>query len=126
MKSLSPEELMQISDVGPSTAESFVTYMEENREMLAELFSELSPALPAVKTGGKLAGISFCVTGGFEGISRDEIHEIIEREGGEVRSSVSSKLDYLIVGSDAGSKLAKATELGVKTLTLEEWRKLLP
>ena len=102
-----------------------MSYLEENREMLEELFFELAPELPAVKSGGKLAGISFCVTGSFEGISRDEIHEIIESQGGEVRSSVSSKLDYLIVGSDAGSKLAKATELGVKVLTLEEWQNLL-
>jgi len=124
LKSFSGEELMQISDVGPSTAESLVTYLEENREILEELFDEVSPTLPALKDGGKFAGISFCVTGSFEGISRDEIHEIIESLGGEVRSSVSAKLDYLIVGSEAGSKLAKAQELGVKILTIEEWREM--
>jgi DNA ligase (NAD+) len=50
------------------------------------------------------------VTGSFDSISRDKIHEMIENHGGEVRSSVSSKLDYLIAGENAGSKLAKAKE----------------
>ena len=59
------------------------------------------------------------MTGGFENISRDEIHMFIEENGGEVRTSVSSKLDYLIVGSDAGSKKTKAEELGVKILDLD-------
>lgn len=58
------------------------------------------------------------MTGGFEDISRDEIHALIEEHGGEVRTSVSAKLDYLIVGTDAGSKKAKAEELGVKIIDL--------
>lgn len=68
----------------------------------------------------KLAGKSFCVTGSFEDISRDAIHTLIEENGGEVRTSVSAKLDYLVVGTDAGSKKTKAEELGVKILNLEE------
>jgi DNA ligase (NAD+) len=64
---------------------------------------------------------SFCVTGGFEGVSRDQIHAYIEDGGGEVRTSVSSKLQYLIVGSDAGSKLQKAKELGVGILTIDDF-----
>lgn len=67
----------------------------------------------------KLSGKSFCVTGSFEGISRDQIHAMIEEHGGEVRTSVSPKLDYLIVGSDAGGKKTKAEEFGVKVLDLE-------
>lgn len=59
------------------------------------------------------------MTGSFEGISRDEIHALIEQNGGEVRTSVSPKLDYLIVGSDAGSKKTKAEGFGVKVLDLE-------
>lgn len=56
-------------------------------------------------------------------MSRDQIHEIIESHGGEVRSSVSSKLDFLIAGESAGSKLARANECGVQVLTLDEFLK---
>ena len=76
-------------------------------------------------TKSVLGGKSFCVTGGFEGISRDEIHLLIEENGGEVRTSVSSKLDYLIVGSDAGSKKSKAEELNVQILDLSSFYELI-
>ena len=54
-------------------------------------------------------------------MSRDQIHGMIESHGGEVRSSVSSKLDYLIAGESAGSKLTKANECGVQILTIDEF-----
>lgn len=60
------------------------------------------------------------MTGSFETISRDEIHEMIEKAGGEVRTSVTGKLDYLIVGENAGSKKSKAEDLGVKCVSLDE------
>jgi DNA ligase (NAD+) len=65
------------------------------------------------------------VTGSFEGISRDEIHERIEKSGGEVRTAVSGKLDYLVVGSDAGSKKTKALDLGVKCIGIEDLKIML-
>lgn len=65
------------------------------------------------------------MTGSFEGISRDEIHELIEKNGGEVRTSVSAKLDYLIVGTDAGSKKTKAESLGVKCIGIGEFQSML-
>lgn len=74
---------------------------------------------------GILLGKSFCVTGSFDDISRDEIYEFIESHGGEVRTAVTGKLDYLIVGSDAGSKKSKAESLGVKCIGIEEMRILL-
>jgi len=64
------------------------------------------------------------VTGTFEK-SRDDIHEIIEKNGGEVRSSVSGNLDYLIAGESAGSKREKALSLGVKVLDWEGFQELL-
>lgn len=91
--------------------------------MIARLLAEVHPTLikgdRSQKKETGLSGKSFCVTGSFEGISRDEIHALIEENGGEVRTSVSPKLDYLIVGNDAGSKKAKAEELEVKILDLE-------
>lgn len=99
--------------------------------MIARLLDEVHPAIEKVQKSSeaqpdlKLVGKSFCVTGSFEGISRDQIHAIIEQNGGEVRTSVSAKLDYLIVGSDAGSKKTKAEELGVKILDLEGFYELV-
>lgn len=72
-----------------------------------------------------MAGKSFCATGSFDGISRDEIHELIEKNGGEVRTSVSAKLDYLIVGTDAGSKKTKAESLGVKCIEIGEFQEMI-
>jgi DNA ligase (NAD+) len=123
------EELQEIKDIGPVAAGSIVYYFEENEELIKKLLDEVSPELPKVPevidTESKIAGKSFCVTGGFEGISRDEIHEKIEKLGGEVRTSVSKNLDYLVVGSDAGSKLEKARSLGVNTIGLEELLEML-
>lgn len=106
-------------------------YFEENRDTVARLLQEVHPSIEHAQGSqedsetAKLTGKSFCVTGSFEGISRDQIHAMIEENGGEVRTSVSSKLDYLIVGSDAGSKKTKAEELGVKILDLEGFYRLL-
>jgi NAD-dependent DNA ligase len=107
--------------------------MVENRELVERLFSILeiqmqNPPDPLSQGGiepKKLSGKSFCVTGSFDGISRDDIHELIEKNGGEVRTAVTAKLDYLIVGSDAGSKKSKAGSLGVKCIGIEEFRGLL-
>ena len=117
---LTVEELTSIADIGPVTAESIVDYFADTREMVQELFSEVHPELPDVSPrGGALEGKSFCVTGSFEQMSRDRIHDYIEANGGEVRTSVSPKLSYLVAGADAGSKLAKAQTLNISILSLE-------
>jgi DNA ligase len=77
------------------------------------------------KNSAILSGKSFCVTGSFDTISRDEIHSMIEQNGGEVRTSVSKNLDFLIAGEKAGSKLEKAENLGVKILTLDDFFELI-
>ncbi len=75
-------------------------FMQENREMVEGLYNELhiqyETIQDAIRRISEITGKSFCVTGSFDNISRDQIHEMIESHGGEVRSSVSSKLDYLI------------------------------
>jgi len=65
------------------------------------------------------------VTGSFDTISRDEIHAMVEQNGGEVRTSVSKNLDFLIAGEKAGSKLEKAENLGVKILTINDFFKMI-
>ena len=122
---ITEEELIAVKDIWPETARAFVIYMQENRELVEWLYNELNiqyeniPDVP--KWVSEVTGKSFCVTGSFENMSRDQIHGMIESHGGEVRSSVSSKLDYLIAGESAGSKLTKANECGVQILTIDEF-----
>ncbi len=133
--SVNEEELLWVRDIGPETARAFVEYMSENRELVARLVAELDIPLseqdpqPRVNRDSsfqkELMGKSFCVTGSFEGVSRDQIHEMIEQHGGEVRSAVTGKINYLIVGSDAGSKKTKAENLGVKCIGWEELNTML-
>lgn len=126
------DALLNMKDIWPETANAFVEYMTENKSMVEKLLTKLD-----IDTGGKalsasewlqhisqIFGKSFCVTGSFAHISREKIHEIIEKHGGEVRTSVSAKLDYLIVGENSGSKKIKAEELGVKCLDFDEFLSL--
>lgn len=124
--SITEEELLEVKDIGPETARSFVEYMNSNRELVERLCNELHilswiTAQDSELQASEIFGKSFCVTGTFENLSRDEIHEIIEKNGGEVRTSVSSKLDYLVAWESAGSKLAKANEYGVQVLNIDEF-----
>ena len=80
---------------------------------------------PAQVGGPDLSGKTFVVTGTLEHFSREEIEGLIKQLGGKATGSVSKKTDYLVVGENAGSKLDKAKELGVKTLTEAEFEKLI-
>lgn len=124
---VSYESLESLHEIGPETARSVVEYFEENALLIQRLLHELDIVIPEKKERalGILSEKSFCVTGSFDSISRDEIHELIESHGGEVRTAVTGRLDYLIVGSDAGSKKSKAESLGVKCIGIEEMRILL-
>ena len=72
-----------------------------------------------------LAGLTFVVTGSLESFSRDGINEVIAAHGGKSSSSVSKKTDYVLVGSEPGSKLAKAEELGVAIIDEAKFKELL-
>ena len=72
-----------------------------------------------------LAGLTFVVTGGLESFTRDGIAETITAHGGKASSSVSKKTNYLLVGAEPGSKLAKAEELGVTIIDEAAFKKLL-
>jgi DNA ligase (NAD+) len=74
---------------------------------------------------GPLQGKTVVVTGTLEGLSRDEAEAAIRAAGGKPAGSVSKKTDYVVAGESAGSKLAKAQELGVPVLDVEGFRKLL-
>lgn len=120
----SMEELEAIKDIGPETARNIIEYFSQNKDMIARLLDRITIVFDETTRNlelGTLSWKSFCVTGSFEQYSRDQIHEMIEVNGGEVRSSVSAKLDYLIAGDKAGSKKAKAESLWVAILSIEEF-----
>lgn len=77
------------------------------------------------RSSDRLTGLSFVITGTLPSYSRDEAKALIESHGGVVKSSVSKKTDYLLAGEDAGSKLVKAQELGVKVISERELMELL-
>jgi len=118
------EELLEVAEVGPKVAEAITFYfaVPANRERITKMQRlGVAPHHVAAATGTRLAGKSVVVTGTLTRFSRDEIHRLIEREGGKPSGSVSSKTAYLVAGEAAGSKLEKAKTLGVPVLTEEEF-----
>jgi len=122
------EDLKNVSDIGEITANHIKNYFAdaENQKLLLEL-KNLGLNLKAEEKVAdlKFAGKIFVVTGKLEKYTREEITKKIEEVGGEVKNSVSKKTDFVIVGEDAGSKLQKAQELGIKILSEEDFEKLL-
>ncbi len=123
------EDFTEIPDIGEKTAQNMVAYFkeEENRQEIARLKSAgvNMTALSGTATSDALSGKKFVVTGKFDGYSRDDLVSMIENGGGAVSGSVSKKTDFVIVGEDAGSKLTKAQDLGVPTLSLSEFLEML-
>jgi DNA ligase (NAD+) len=124
----SAEELEEVNEVGPRIAESIVEFFgdEHNRKLVGDLRKAgLTFAGQKKEKGIKLAGKTFVLTGTLARHTRDEAKEMIENAGGRVSGSVSKKTDYVVAGSDAGSKLDKARELGVSVIGEEELEKLV-
>jgi len=122
------EDLVGIREIGPKVAESITFYFSvpANRERVEKMQRlGVQPTHIATVTGDRMAGKSVVVTGTLSRYSRDEIHKLIETEGGKASGSVSSKTSYLVAGESAGSKLEKAKSLGVEVLTEDEFLALL-
>ena len=122
-------DLTNISEIGPSVAEDLIGFFREphNLEALDQLTAAVTvDAFQAPETEGDspLAGNTIVFTGTLETMSRPEAKARAEALGAKVASSVSRKTDYVVIGSDAGSKAAKAAELGVTTLSEADWRDL--
>jgi len=118
-----PEELEEVNEVGPRIAESIVEFFadEHNRKLVSDLRKAgLTFTGQKKEKGTKLAGKTFVLTGTLARHTRDEAKKMIEDAGGRVSGSVSKKTDYVVAGSDAGSKLDKARELGVNVIGEEE------
>jgi DNA ligase (NAD+) len=116
----SEDDLQKAAEVGPKVAHSIRQFFEEqrNQDLLGRLREERLQFKYDVpkRSGGPLAGLTFVITGTLPTLSREEAKEKIEASGGKVAGSVSRKTNYLLAGEDAGSKLAKAQELGVKVI----------
>jgi len=122
------EELLAIHEVGPQVAESVTTFFasDKNREILATLEAAgVKPQEAEKLAGGPWSGKTFVFTGTLEQFGRKEAKEIVERLGGRAAGSVSKKTDFVIAGSEAGSKLDKARSLGVPVLSEDEFRNML-
>ncbi len=122
------EGLQAVKDVGPEMAKAIHGYFEDadNRAMVEALLAAgVKPEPPeAPKAGGTFTGKTVVITGTLS-MPREQAKEEIERRGGKVSGSVSKKTDFLLAGEEAGSKLTKAQELGVKVLNEAEFTALL-
>jgi DNA ligase (NAD+) len=129
LASANEEELYEVSEVGPKVASGILEFFSEpsNRQLLKKL--DKAGVHPTVEKrqvkSQKLAGKSFVFTGGLANRSREEAGELVGQHGGKVSGSVSKKTDYVVVGTDPGSKYDKAKELGVTILSEAEFEKLI-
>jgi DNA ligase (NAD+) len=123
------DELQQVEGIGPIVAKSIADWsaQEKNRDVVTRLIDAGVRPIQAVRTAENdvLAGLTIVVTGRLETMSREQAEDRIRELGGKVGSAVSKRTDALVVGAEAGSKLAKAEQLGVRRLTEEEFAKLL-
>jgi DNA ligase (NAD+) len=126
-----PEQIVEIKQMGEKLAESISGFFSEKENLhaldsLRKLGVEISNPdyeVGTKKERGPLDGLTIVVTGTLTR-PRQEIEEIIERLGGHAAGSVSKKTSYVLAGEDAGSKLAKAQQLGVKIITEDEFNKM--
>ncbi len=126
----SEEELLAVDDVGPVVAQSIRTFFDQahNREVVEQLRAcgvTWEEGEPAERAPQPLSGKTFVITGTLPTLGRDEAKDKVEAAGGKVAGSVSKKTDYVVAGTEAGSKLTKALELGVKVIDESQLMELL-
>ena len=123
------QELADIDGVGATIAQSIVEWfdLDWHRQIIKKWANAgvTVVAQEITQLPQTLAGLTFVVTGGLESFTRDGISETIAAHGGKASSSVSKKTDYVLAGSDPGSKLAKAVELGVPVIDEASFKQLL-
>ncbi|RYX95875.1 MAG: NAD-dependent DNA ligase LigA [Comamonadaceae bacterium] len=126
----SPERLAEVDDVGPIVADSIHTFFQQphNREVVEQLRAcgvHWEEGEPAVRAPQPLSGKTFVITGTLPSLSRHEAKDLVEAAGGKVAGSVSKKTDYVVAGTEAGSKLTKAQELGITVIDEDGLKSLL-
>lgn len=131
LQNFSEEQLLALEDIGPKVAGSVKQFFsnEDNVHMLQRLETlglNLQSTKGALSAEGTLSGQTFLFTGTLHKLKRSDAEEMVEQQGGKIMSGVSSKLNYLVVGEDAGSKLEKAKKINtVKILTEDEFIKMI-
>jgi DNA ligase (NAD+) len=130
LRDATTEEIEQVPDIGPITAAHVHAYLAEPRNAtVIDSLLKLGvrwPAAKAAKTVDRtLGGKVFVLTGRLSSMSRDDAGDLIREMGGTVSGSVSKKTDYVVAGEAAGSKLNKATELGVEILDEDAFMRLI-
>ncbi len=128
LSSASEEQLLKIEGIGPEVAKSIRSFFQEESNLKAIERLQQSGVKIIQKRReitDKLAGLSFVFTGTLENFTREEAQRAVEDLGGRAASSVSKKTDYVVAGKEAGSKLDKARELGVKIITESDFKKLI-
>ena len=129
LESSGDDSFIKISGIGPKIAKSIVLFFKDKNNH--HLIVKLKKAGIDPKSGhkqvkdGRLSGKSFVFTGTLSGISREDAEDLVRENGGRPSSSVSKKTDYVVAGSDPGSKHVKALKLGVNILTEEEFNNLI-
>lgn len=129
LREATADAIGDVHEIGPIIAQSVYDYLHspfgrKTIDDLADMGVKMETATPAVQ-GGTLAGKTLVVTGTLTKFTRDQIHELIAQHGGRTAASVSKNTDYLVAGENAGSKLAKAQELGVAIVTEAEFEAIL-
>jgi DNA ligase (NAD+) len=123
------EQLLEVGEVGPKVAASIAEFFSEpaNQKIIKKLdkYGVKPTAEKRIVKSQKFAGKSFVFTGGLANRSREAAAELVQQHGGKISGSVSKKTDYVVVGTDPGSKYDKAKELDVPILTESEFDKLL-
>jgi DNA ligase (NAD+) len=131
LKNFDEEKLQSLEDVGPKVAGSVLHFFrnEDNIKMLVELEAlglQLKADKQERRADGNLGGQTFLFTGTLNKLKRSEAEEMVEKSGGTILSGVSSKLNYLVVGDDAGSKLEKAKKIAsIRVLSEDQFLQLL-
>ena len=131
LKSLEIDKLENVKGIGPILAQNLGNFLNSDRFVAmqteftkleqTDLVIELESSAQTKQTG-KLSGLSICITGSFE-VSRDEIKEILAKQGAKIVDAVSKNTDILIAGEKAGSKLDKAKKLNLRIVT--DWQELV-
>lgn len=126
----SRQELEAIPEIGPIVAQSIYEWFHEprNRKLISRLKAagvRMKREPEAARRGTRLAGLQFVLTGRLASMTREEATRLIEQLGGRVASSVSRRTNYVVVGEEPGSKLDRARELGIPTLTEREFLKMV-
>jgi DNA ligase (NAD+) len=131
LKNITEEKLLSLEDIGPKVAGAILQFFsnEDNIRMLEKLRSlgiNMKNAGNKETASGTLNGLTFLFTGTLSSLKRSEAETLVESKGGKIAGSVSSKLNYLVAGEEAGSKLEKAKRINtVKILNEEEFLKML-